>query len=422
MEIRVIAYDQDPDILCAAVGRLSRDKGVASEVLTHYRQDPEKATGVLSRILGMGHLAVSEHAQFEIAFDRVPVTVEWYMIQFRLGSYLVKSRRYVDYRQAGYETPDLPEDLLPAYRQFADRMIEFYGRLVDEGKPICGRNFVEDARFVLPYRFRSSFFCSMNARELAYCLYQAIYGWGSKSPSVKKAGEILLGQLQEIAPELFNLNRLEKLIGNRESSLSDLIGQDLLPQRDSSALVELWSASENSDEEVAISAVFEETLAPRQEIRRWLQAEPERVQKVIDRVVQSSRPRALEQTFYQYRINRVTWSSLTHFARHRIFSPIFPGLEKGCDNQHYILPESIQSCGTLLEIYQQAWSEAQTFSRYLIDQGGVQPQALSAVGYADTHPITANDSEQGRSSNRRIEIVLYPKDLAQITGGLSSPN
>jgi chemotaxis protein MotB len=54
--------------------------------------------------------------------------------------------------------------------------------------------------------------------------------------------------------------------------------------------------------------------------------------------------------------------------------------------------------------------------RYLIDQGGVQPQALSAVGYADTHPIASNDSEQGRASNRRIEIVLYPKDLSDIAG------
>ena len=38
----------------------------------------------------------------------------------------------------------------------------------------------------------------------------------------------------------------------------------------------------------------------------------------------------------------------------------------------------------------------------------------SPVGYADTHPIASNDFEEGRSSNRRIEIVLYPKDLKQI--------
>jgi chemotaxis protein MotB len=59
-------------------------------------------------------------------------------------------------------------------------------------------------------------------------------------------------------------------------------------------------------------------------------------------------------------------------------------------------------------------ARATTVVRYLIDQGGVQPQALSAVGYADTHPVASNDSDEGRSSNRRIEIVLYPKDLSQI--------
>ena len=65
---------------------------------------------------------------------------------------------------------------------------------------------------------------------------------------------------------------------------------------------------------------------------------------------------------------------------------------------------------------------ATTVVRYLIDHGGVQPQALSAVGYADTHPIASNDSEEGRASNRRIEIILYPKDLSQIAGGLSPTN
>jgi chemotaxis protein MotB len=56
--------------------------------------------------------------------------------------------------------------------------------------------------------------------------------------------------------------------------------------------------------------------------------------------------------------------------------------------------------------------------RYLIDHGGVNRQYLSAVGYADTRPIASNDSDEGRSSNRRIEIVLYPKDLTEITGEL----
>lgn len=65
-------------------------------------------------------------------------------------------------------------------------------------------------------------------------------------------------------------------------------------------------------------------------------------------------------------------------------------------------------------------ARATTVVRYLIDQGGVDRQYLSAVGYADTHSLASNDSEEGRSSNRRIEIVLYPKDLTHIAGQLET--
>lgn len=65
-------------------------------------------------------------------------------------------------------------------------------------------------------------------------------------------------------------------------------------------------------------------------------------------------------------------------------------------------------------------ARATTVVRYLIDQGGVDRQYLSAVGYADTQPLASNDSEEGRSSNRRIEIVLYPKDLKHIAGQLET--
>ncbi len=65
-------------------------------------------------------------------------------------------------------------------------------------------------------------------------------------------------------------------------------------------------------------------------------------------------------------------------------------------------------------------ARATTVVRYLIDQGGVDRQHLSAVGYAETHPIASNDTDEGRSSNRRIEIVLYPKDLQHVTGSIDT--
>jgi chemotaxis protein MotB len=37
---------------------------------------------------------------------------------------------------------------------------------------------------------------------------------------------------------------------------------------------------------------------------------------------------------------------------------------------------------------------------------GVNPNTISAKGFGDTHPVASNDTPQGRSQNRRIEIVL----------------
>jgi len=52
--------------------------------------------------------------------------------------------------------------------------------------------------------------------------------------------------------------------------------------------------------------------------------------------------------------------------------------------------------------------------RYFIEQGGVNRENFEAVGYADTRPVADNETEEGRTENRRIEIVLFPKDLNAI--------
>ncbi|HEK8830171.1 TPA: OmpA family protein [Clostridioides difficile] len=42
----------------------------------------------------------------------------------------------------------------------------------------------------------------------------------------------------------------------------------------------------------------------------------------------------------------------------------------------------------------------------LIDNAGIAPDKLSAVGYGEFRPIAENSSEEGRSKNRRVDIVL----------------
>jgi chemotaxis protein MotB len=80
--------------------------------------------------------------------------------------------------------------------------------------------------------------------------------------------------------------------------------------------------------------------------------------------------------------------------------------------------DNVPISSKLKDRFQSNWelstARATSVVRYLIDQGGVDRQSLSAVGHADTHPIASNESEEGRTSNRRIEIVLHPKDLSKI--------
>jgi chemotaxis protein MotB len=48
----------------------------------------------------------------------------------------------------------------------------------------------------------------------------------------------------------------------------------------------------------------------------------------------------------------------------------------------------------------------------LLQEKGVPASRLSAVGYGEHHPIASNRTPQGKSQNRRIEIVLAPEEQA----------
>ena len=48
---------------------------------------------------------------------------------------------------------------------------------------------------------------------------------------------------------------------------------------------------------------------------------------------------------------------------------------------------------------------------FLVQEGGVDPSKVSAVGYSEYHPLKANDTAENRSSNRRVEILILNENL-----------
>jgi chemotaxis protein MotB len=47
--------------------------------------------------------------------------------------------------------------------------------------------------------------------------------------------------------------------------------------------------------------------------------------------------------------------------------------------------------------------------KFLVDECGIDPEKLSAAGYADSQPIASNDSSEGRALNRRVNLIVSLK-------------
>jgi chemotaxis protein MotB len=60
-------------------------------------------------------------------------------------------------------------------------------------------------------------------------------------------------------------------------------------------------------------------------------------------------------------------------------------------------------------------ARATTVARYLQEKTGIDPTVLSATGYGEYHPVDSNETEEGRARNRRIEIVLVPKEITPVS-------
>ncbi|MDD5506107.1 MAG: OmpA family protein [Candidatus Omnitrophica bacterium] len=45
---------------------------------------------------------------------------------------------------------------------------------------------------------------------------------------------------------------------------------------------------------------------------------------------------------------------------------------------------------------------------YLVNDQGIAPERLSAIGYGEYRPVDSNETVDGRKQNRRVEIVILP--------------
>ena len=54
-------------------------------------------------------------------------------------------------------------------------------------------------------------------------------------------------------------------------------------------------------------------------------------------------------------------------------------------------------------------ARATRIARLVLDLKAIAPQRISAAGYAEFHPVATNDTAEGRSKNRRIDLIVLPR-------------
>lgn len=62
-------------------------------------------------------------------------------------------------------------------------------------------------------------------------------------------------------------------------------------------------------------------------------------------------------------------------------------------------------------------ARATRIARLLLDLKAIPADRISAAGYGEFHPVTSNDSAEGRAENRRVDLVILPRarvDLADV--------
>lgn len=337
---KAIIINKNPEALRTAAGsaRISTQQGTAMEIYARSLGDA-KDLNLMNKVLSSGHKSVIEHQTVNIAFNDVSVLVEQFVIECRLASFTVKSRRYVDFGAAGWVRPEgLTDGQLALYDATMAARFEDYRRLLELGVP------KEDARFVLPYCLRSNFFMTVNARELISLICAMLYGRGKDFVEVAALGRQLKEQFDAMYPGVIDAEAA------RYPAYEPVpMPEGIRAGTDRAGDAELVDAPRDAEDLLGLALEFTGRFAPK--------AFPDVRRENLRAMLTDARPRELEALNYTFRIRRVSLACVTHFTRHRMVSLLVPPVARGLADGDYVLPETVKAVPEAEAVYRHAFED-----------------------------------------------------------------
>ena len=362
----ILSYTPTAAAMVSAGGRISTMEGTAGEIYAQSRaQELEKNHRLIGKVVSSGHTSVLEHAHVNLSFEDVSVFAEQFLIEFRLASFTVQSRRYVDFSNCGWYTPFADAPRAALYDETVRRLFGVYDALCAAGVP------KEDARFVLPYGFHSNFFCSLNARELVHVMNELTYGRGAAYPELHALGEELFAQCARELPFL----ALRKEAAYRHTALPLPASAPLRCD----APVTLLSDTPNPEALICNALLISQGRAP-------AALDDAQMRAILAKLLRRPRKRELEQASFTLLFGGMSLSALTHLTRHRMQSLVAPNLLQNAAYNRYVLPQTVLDCG-MEAAYRAAFSLAADCAAQLTALGADDTQLCYLLLSGQTIPV-----------------------------------
>ncbi len=193
MKVELLAYTPGADAVCAAAGNSCYSSKPASEIIGGI--DSER---ILSKVVGMGHHSVVEHATFTFSVEGVSRALTHQLVRHRIASFSQQSQRYVSLKDPTYVKPHTVEGDAEASKIFdetMDKIWEAYRALEAMGIP------AEDARYLLPNGCTTNIVVTMNARELLH--FFSLRCCSRAQWEIREMAERMLELCREVSPAIF---------------------------------------------------------------------------------------------------------------------------------------------------------------------------------------------------------------------------
>lgn len=339
---------EDRTRIVATAGQISHsDRNLFD--LYEDREDYDDNIKAIGRIVGSGHTSITEHDQLTFFITDVTPVIEQILIGQRLASFTIKSRRYVDFGDAGFYVPDFSylensDEVKEKYVNHMKYLFDTYSEMVKLDVP------KEDARFILPYCFHSQIAMSLNTRSLIKLIEYCTMGYMSDIDEVRNFGLELLEISKEKVPYYKKkYQEIEKKISEKCKNYFEFDFLNKYTDCDYSVLehpklisVQTDYPENDVDKTIIVSYImckYQDDFDKASSIYDKLSIDEKKA--IMNAICMASENRELEQVSFKFELP-TTLAGLTHLSRHRIHSLLIPDFLPMYDLNNIIVSDTIK--------------------------------------------------------------------------------